>query len=56
MPISLIMMLDFLTGANSGDKIITKSLMLTTTSRVQSRRSAVEKFLDSENNKSDYEW
>ncbi|VVB11977.1 unnamed protein product [Arabis nemorensis] len=43
-------------GAISVDKTSAKSLVTTTTSCVQLRRSAVEKFLDSENNKSDYEW
>ncbi|ESQ52472.1 hypothetical protein EUTSA_v10017516mg, partial [Eutrema salsugineum] len=43
-------------GPNSIDKSTTKSLVSTTTRCVQLRRSAVEKFLDSENNKSDYEW
>lgn len=49
MALDSIMLLNFLTGANSGDKTSAKSF-------VQLRRSAVEKFLDSENNKSDYEW
>ncbi|CAA7014759.1 unnamed protein product [Microthlaspi erraticum] len=44
------------TGRNSAEKTSTKGLALKTTSCVQLRMSAVEKFLDSENDKSDYEW
>ncbi|CAH8387351.1 unnamed protein product [Eruca vesicaria subsp. sativa] len=43
-------------GANSFDETTTESLVSTTTRYVHLRRSAIEKFLDSENNKSDYEW
>ncbi|AEC09497.1 hypothetical protein ISN45_At02g033030 [Arabidopsis thaliana x Arabidopsis arenosa] len=43
-------------GANSVEKTSTKSLELLKTSCVKLRRSSVEKFLDSENDKSDYEW
>ncbi|KAL1193639.1 hypothetical protein V5N11_017534 [Cardamine amara subsp. amara] len=43
-------------GRNGVDKSSTESLVLTTTRCVELRRSAVEKFLDSENDKSDYEW
>ncbi|XP_010505431.1 PREDICTED: uncharacterized protein LOC104782251 [Camelina sativa] len=43
-------------GANSVDKSSTKSLEILETSCVKLRRSAVEKFLDSESDKSDYEW
>ncbi|CAH2058844.1 unnamed protein product [Thlaspi arvense] len=39
-------------GTNNVDETLTKS----STRCVQLRKSAVEKFLDSENNKSDYEW
>ncbi|KAJ4903843.1 Uncharacterized protein Rs2_17794 [Raphanus sativus] len=44
-------------GTNSVDETTTtESLVSTTTRYVHQRRSAIEKFLDSENNKSDYEW
>ncbi|CAL9235993.1 unnamed protein product [Arabidopsis halleri] len=43
-------------GANSVDKTSTKSLELLKRSCVKLPMSAVEKFLDSENDKSDYEW
>ncbi|EOA28851.1 hypothetical protein CARUB_v10025095mg [Capsella rubella] len=43
-------------GANSVEKSSTKSLELLKTSCVELRRSVVDKFLDSENDKSDYEW
>ncbi|KAG2309285.1 hypothetical protein Bca4012_081776 [Brassica carinata] len=43
-------------GKNSVDETTTESLESTTTKYVHLRRSAIEKFLDSENNKSDYEW
>ncbi|XP_020882883.1 uncharacterized protein LOC110228912 [Arabidopsis lyrata subsp. lyrata] len=45
-----------LTGVNSVDKTSTKSLELLKRSCVKLPMSAVEKFLDSENDKSDYEW
>ncbi|CAN8287316.1 unnamed protein product [Cochlearia groenlandica] len=46
------------TGANSFGKATTgtERSVLTTTRCVHLRKSAFEKFLDSENNKSDYEW
>ncbi|CAN6844048.1 unnamed protein product [Brassica oleracea] len=43
-------------GTKSVEETTTESLESTTTRYVHLRRSAIEKFLDSENNKSDYEW
>ncbi|KAH0930487.1 hypothetical protein HID58_016214 [Brassica napus] len=43
-------------GTNSVEETTTESLESTTTRYVNLRSSAIEKFLDSENNKSDYEW
>ncbi|KAF8110663.1 hypothetical protein N665_0081s0092 [Sinapis alba] len=43
-------------GKNSVEETTTESLVSTTTRYVHLRRSAIETFLDSENNKSDYEW
>ncbi|KAJ0259595.1 Uncharacterized protein HA466_0059250 [Hirschfeldia incana] len=43
-------------GKSSVEETTTESLESTTTRYVHLRRSAIEKFLDSENNKSDYEW
>ncbi|CDY18403.1 BnaA04g21840D [Brassica napus] len=43
-------------GTNSVEETTTESLESTTTRYVHLRRSGIEKFLDSENNKSDYEW